>query len=255
MNQFTKRGYVVTAVHAGIIGVLLVSTELSRLFIREKTIRPVEFTVAIPDLGQKPDSKDEKIQAAPQKTVEAKKPEPLKDEPKEELKPEPKKEPDTATTIVEPKKNWEPKKANEITIGPKVKSGPKLPPPTTSKPSDLSEAELRRLLDLGALPSDETHTPEGDALFDAIIQNAFKRNWVQPEDESATGKSAVVEVKFSNDGRVLSRRLIQRSGNAELDQSIEAAIMTVTRVDNIPRDYFERCRGRRTITYRIEGGQ
>jgi len=154
----------------------------------------VEFTVSIPP-PPAPDTPDS-IQPEPPK------PPPPKDIPVPEKKPEKKKP---------PKKKKKPEsivQTNRVT---------RRGPPPKDKP--LSQAEIDRLLKMGARISDTTSIPTGKQLALGSYYNHVHERmyavWQQPSQlKSLPGLQTEVSITVAPDGRIKSRRKIRGSGNA-----------------------------------------
>ncbi|MFT5469889.1 MAG: TonB family protein [Verrucomicrobiales bacterium] len=72
------------------------------------------------------------------------------------------------------------------------------------------------------------------------IYNAFNSNWRRPGAIQTGGQRlrTVVQLRISPSGQILEARIIQSSGNPEMDESVRRAILKVQKVDP-PPDIFE----------------
>lgn len=252
MNQFTKRGFAVTVGHVVVLTIMLASTELSRLFMRDNDIRPIDFTIAIPDLGQSKLNEQQAPKKDPTPVPPAKNVEPTP--PPKPVLDEAKKDPTPTVTVVPEKPTWKPVSPSDIKIGPPIKPSKKkvnLPPPTV-KDSPLTQAQIEKALLDGATISDRNSIPEGDVRFKAMIQNACYRAWEQPVSSIAAGKSVDAELRFNLQGQVISYQILRRSGVPELDRSVEAALAAIGSVHGIPAEFFEYHGCRITVVYKGE---
>lgn len=68
--------------------------------------------------------------------------------------------------------------------------------------------------------------PGGEAYanYSTFVQAAYGDAWKTPQDLSDSDSVAVVTVTISRTGRVLSSRIIQRSGNSSMDRSVQRAL-------------------------------
>lgn len=74
------------------------------------------------------------------------------------------------------------------------------------------------------------------ANFKQSVISAYTRAWIVPD--GVTDKDATVEtlVVIGRDGTVLSARITQRSGNSELDRSVQRVLERVKQVPPLPED-------------------
>lgn len=77
------------------------------------------------------------------------------------------------------------------------------------------------------------------ALFHAQVKNAYVSRWKQPKVRNTLFQKLRVktEIAIAPDGRVLSARIIQPSGNAHLDQSVAQALASVPNVQPLPASF------------------
>lgn len=122
---------------------------------------------------------------------------------------------------------------------------------TTEKPPErprLSEAEIRRLLELGATPGDRTVVPEGDALHLEVIRRRMYAAWVQPGGVPP-GTTLEAAIDLAAGGAVTARRLLRRSGHAAMDDSVTRALDAVSSIPGLPASFIAR---HRTVTITFE---
>lgn len=191
----------------------------------------VEFTVSIPpppapDVPEnpapeppKPDSKDDV--PIPDKKLEPKPPKP----PKKDIR----------QTNVVTRKDF------------------KAPPPKDKPPS---EAEIARLLKMGAKIGDRTSIPPDDQLARAAYHNHVRDRmytaWQQPPQlKSLPGLSADMLITVAPDGRITARVKTRGSGNELMDDSVMKAVTSVKALRALPAIY----RSPIDIEIRFELGQ
>ena len=82
--------------------------------------------------------------------------------------------------------------------------------------------------------------PGGDgpsyAGYAAWVLTVFDNAWVAPEDTTSADATAEVSVTIANDGTVIAKRIIKRSGDAAVDASVQRAL---DRVNTIGRPFPE----------------
>ncbi len=137
-----------------------------------------------------------------------------------------------SSTLAEPSKL---KKSSQI-----QKSTKKVRRPQggTVAKSNLSAAEIRRLLEAGARISDRTSVPMGD-LWEAGYYNhvheRMYRVWNQPTSLSANaGISAEVMIRVQRDGTIVKRDMVRSSGNSLMDESVMKAVQSVAQLKPLP---------------------
>ena len=114
-----------------------------------------------------------------------------------------------------------------------------LPPAPKPKDKPLSEAEIARLLKLGARIGDKTSIPDQSQLsLGAYYNHVHKRMydvWQQPAQlKSLPGLSAEVRLTVAPDGRITDRAKIRGSGNALMDDSVMSAVQSVKTLQRLP---------------------
>ncbi len=70
----------------------------------------------------------------------------------------------------------------------------------------------------------------GASAYAYLLRNAFDRAWVAPRNVSDDLATADVEVGVRRDGKILSARIVKRSGVAALDRSVQETLARVTQV-------------------------
>ena len=172
----------------------------------------VEFTVSVP----------------PPSAPDALAPEPPKPEPKDDIPiPDPKIE-----------KKPEPTKPKDIRQTNRIvrKDFPQGPAP---KDKPLSEAEIARLLKMGARIGERTSVPDESQLsLGAYYNHVHERMyavWQQPAQlKSLPGLSAEVRITVAPDGRITDRAKIRGSGNDLMDDSVMQAVNSVKALRALP---------------------
>ncbi|MDY0149655.1 MAG: energy transducer TonB, partial [Kiritimatiellia bacterium] len=110
-------------------------------------------------------------------------------------------------------------------------------PPPTDPP--LSQAEIDRLLKLGAHISNKTTLPppgqiEMGAYFNHVKERMYAA-WQQPGGlGNLPGLSADVAITVEPGGRITARRLSRTSGNALMDDSVMKAVQSVAALRPMP---------------------
>lgn len=214
-RDFQRAGLRVSLVLHGIALILLLA--LPWLFRACDRRRPneklmfVEFTVSVP----------------PPPVPEVPTPEPPKPEPKDDVpvpdkkiekKPEPPRPKDIRQTNRIARKDFQ---------APKPKDKP------------LSEAEIARLLKMGARIGEKTSIPDESQLsLGAYYNHVHERMyavWQQPAQlKSLPGLSAEVRITVAPDGRITDRAKIRGSGNDLMDDSVMKAVHSVKALRALP---------------------
>ena len=221
-REFQRRSLKVSlALH----GVALVLMLLVPLLLRACNARKpneklmfVEFTVSIP----RPPAPD-----TPEPPKPAEPPPPAPDDIKEvEKKPEAKPKPPEP-----PKPPKDIRQTNRV-----VRKGP----PPKDKP--LSEAEIARLLKMGARIGETTSIPDDSQLaLGAYFNHVHERMyavWQQPAQlKSLPGLSTDVRITVAPDGRITSRAQTRSSGNGLMDDSVMQAVNSVKALKALPAGF------------------
>jgi hypothetical protein len=216
---------VVTLVHVGIVGLIFLVSAWRSLWRRHEPMSlPVEFMVVAPEAP---------TVVEPMPAPEPEQPEPVPAEPGRER-----------PRLVKP---------SEIQRSTRrVTRGPSQPAPAPPRTPTLTPEAIRRRLAEGAVVGDRnTPRPDRDALCLALVRQAFYRAWRQPSREEAGTDTARAAIALAEDGRVVSSRLVEASGNAVLDQSVRLALEGVARIEGVTRDFVAR-HPTLTIAFRVE---
>ena len=175
----------------------------------------VEFTVSVPP----PPAPDLPAPvAAPPKPQPTPEDIPLPDK-KPEVKPEP------------------PKPPKDIRQTNRVKRADFKAPPPKDKP--LSEAEIARLLKMGARISDTTSIPDdGQIALGAYYNHVHERMyavWQQPSQlKNLPGLRTEVSITVAPDGRITARTKTRGSGNELMDDSVMKAVNSLKALRQLP---------------------
>ncbi len=213
-------------------------------------------------------------EAAPEPEVEA------KPEPKPESKPKPEKKPEKklplkpAATNTPPKKvetnappkKAEPKKAAVTNAPPKAKTleerlkevrqggkpvAPQGAKPSTPKRPQLDFTGIRSALNSSATSfgagtaASGTGSGSGGGMYDPnaayydSINRQMKSVWQQPAG-APIGTTAIATIRVKRDGIVSEKFISRRSGNAQLDQSVQNALNVTSRLPMPPADLVDR---------------
>jgi TonB family protein len=196
----------------------------------EQTI-PVELPKPAPTLASGPAP-----QPQPQpKPVQRETPKP-QEPPKSDPKPAPKEE-DTG---------WKARSADDIKISLKktTQSSKSTSKPTanTSRNTDAAKALAAAANNIGSKASApvqiELRGPGGGGIpyagFNDALVSAYMREWLIPDSLASSSAKVKVTVTLRRDGTVISTRIQSRSGNAELDASVQRALDKVTYVAPFP---------------------
>jgi len=176
-----------------------------------------------------------------------------------EPEPEPEPEPDAIPDLVPEQTKPDPPK-------PKPPEPPKPPKPKfvrgerivretgAPKPKPgptLTAEEIGRLLAEGATPGTYTSIPDENSRSLALIKKTLDALWQKPSKAAAGDAEAFLRVWIEADGRVSRTELSRRSGNAALDESVEAVGRQIQRFPGLPADFIRR-RSPVTIAFEVQ---
>jgi TonB family protein len=191
--------------------------------------------------------------APPPKPVEQSRPEPEPEPPKPAPKPAPDEAVDTSDT--KPKKDFN--------LVPTVRN-----PAKATKQNTEAERRARQLADarkkaaqqlgkfaeaignnLSSGTSVELKGPGGGGVpyanFLQAVKSIYAQAWVVPDGVTDDSATAVASVTIARDGTVLSARIVQHSGNRDVDRSVQGALDRVPRAVPLPTSARE---SQRTVT-------
>jgi type IV secretory pathway VirB10-like protein len=226
----------VTLVHVALILTLVMWSVISGCFRKKpETVLPVEFVVDVTPPGPDKESKNEP--PAPKSKDDIPEPKPKKADKKPPEKP--KKEP-------EPKPAKEPIKISDRKV---VRDSS---PPKRGQ-NRLSEEEIRRLLALGAKPSDHTVIPGLLDMSKLMVKNALFDRWDPPSREASGNAVTVVRVWFREGGWIDRWKIESPSGIQAFDESVSQVFGIVKQIPNLAGDFISEYRFRGfTIDFRLE---
>jgi len=221
--RFVRTLEIVTSFHVAVLVVLLCLPLLGNVVFWKKppVIIPVDFTVVVPE--GRSSMLDEMNRILSHRDVIA-----PRDKPDIKSKPKPKPI-DTKTGK---------SKLGQASKNPKDKL--------------LSEAEIRRLLLLGARAGDKNSIPpDEESRCFAFIKRAFNDAWAQPSYDEVGDAVAQVEVRLQRDGSIFGVRLVKKSGNNVLDASVLQAATTVKRIEGLTPSFLGKY-DEVTIDFKVE---
>ena len=162
-------------------------------------------------------------------------PEPSPEAPVVEPEPPPPPEP-PKQDIPEP----EPVKKKKIEISKKKIKRDEMPPPKQKKP-DLTPEEIKKLLADEAKISNEP-MPELalPSWYFALVRQTMYDRWNQPgELAGAVGMMTRMQFRIHRDGSISRISMVRSSGSKVMDDSVMAAVKSVTRLKELPSTYPE----------------
>ena len=219
-REYQRQGFKISLTMHGIVLVLmLVWPFVFRACNRHRPneqLTFVEFTVSLPP----PPAPD---------VPEPPTPEPPKPEPKSEDIPVP--DPQAVKKPEPPKPPKDIRQTNRV-----ARKDFKAPPP---KDKPLSEAEIARLLKMGARIGDTTSIPDDSQLaLGAYYNHVHERMyavWQQPSQlKSLPGLSTEVRITVAPDGRITGRTKVRGSGNELMDDSVMNAVNSLKALKALP---------------------
>ena len=206
--------------HGAVLALLLAAPWILRACDRKKPnekLMFVEFTVSLPP----PPAPD-----AP----EPPRPEPPTPPPADDIK-----IPDKKPDVKPPEPPKPPKPPESIRQTNRIVR--KDAPPPKDKP--LSEAEIARLLKMGARIGDTTRIPDdGQVALGAYYNHVHERMyavWQQPSQlKNLPGLRTEVSITVAPDGRITARQKTRSSGNDLMDDSVMAAVHSLKALRQLP---------------------
>ena len=111
----------------------------------------------------------------------------------------------------------------------------------TPKPKKRVSAEdIKKQLQLkksSSIPTSTTKAPL-PAWYYTSVRDILYSAWSQPASLSAaSGHQVKVQLTVRRDGRISTKNIIRRSGQAEMDQSVKAALAAVSKLNALPAQY------------------
>jgi hypothetical protein len=254
MNRLQKKCFIASA---GMHFLLAVVFFLSSGFIASRSkpveITPLNFVPSIllesdirgggnPKASPPPPSSPPQATAAPAQQTEKAVPEPPKPKEREVRQPAPAEDP--AEPSLERK--------HEVQVSTTLKTRSHNTDKATSTASDSAAEQAkaaaarremanrigRAVADIGqassATTSIEDFGPNGGgpayAGYAAYVQAIYLAAWVPPDDTSASAAIAKATVTIARDGTIVSRSLTKRSGDSQIDSSIQRALERVSTI-------------------------
>ena len=200
-------------------------------------VEPVKPTPPAP-----PPKVEEKIEAVEQ--IVDKKPEKLKEKPKEEKpkeekKPEKPKPPEkTKEELMKERLERMRNSATEVKTPPKIIVKDKPSGNGKTDKQKMSEAEIRKLLNQGYKPGTSTQLAASEEQrCISLIREAFYAKWNRPP-WTADLKEMHLKVRFGAGGRVLGYQLEKRSGDPKADATVLQAAALVSSVPGLSLDFL-----------------
>ena len=249
-------------IHLAFFAVFWIFAVCHGLFDKKEEIIPIDLTVVV---NQNLDGKED--EPPPLKKVEPPKPQP-KPKPKPKIKePEKPKELEKIVTNIvtkvdkkeEKKEPEKPKKSakelreermkkmresakqvnKKVTI--EVRNAKESGDGRTARKT-LSDAEIRKLLNMGYKPGTSEQLAASDAqLGYSLIKMAFEEKWEKPP-WTDTMRPMTIRVWFGPGGRIVNYKLESSSGDAKADQSIKSAASRVGSVPGLPPAFIGKYR-------------
>lgn len=225
---------------------------LSMPFREHEVVIPIELTFEAP-----PAADEEPRPEPPKPVVKPREPEP--EPPKIDdkkldavIKDPPKKKPPKKTEVKKPpEKPKEPEKPKKTAAElrrerlEKMRKSttkdntPRVKSPAPSGSGRTLEKDWQKLLAQGYKPGEKTQLAASETQrCISLIRAAFHRQWEPPAWNSSM-KMMFLEVTFDGGGRVTGYRLVQRSGDANADQSVLSAASRVGSVAGLSLDFLE----------------
>ncbi len=183
----------------------------------------------------------------PQPTPVVKPPEPVKPPDPTPVKPPPQPAPDELTPVVKPVKT--PPREVKPEFVPVKRVVPKTP--DTSEADNQAKlqkqqrdarlkaiANATRAITANASAATEVEMPgnstESYASYASVVKTIYERAWTPPEDTSSDDANTRVSVTIGRDGTVISSRILDRSGDARVDASVQRTLNRVTFIRPFP---------------------
>ncbi len=232
MNAFQKKVALrVVGIHLAVVFLVLVVPLLRGCFRKKpnEIVTFIEFGAPAPQVSTETVSQlpDPEPPAPAPEPEPAPIPEPVKPKPIPKPKPKPKVE--KPKPKPKPKPKWKPVDPKKIKIGKKVHETP-------SKPA-ISSAEISKALSgIASSPSSaSTGNPSQFNAYDAQVFRIFLGAWTRPGTPGI--RPVMVKIYFLRNGRITRRVMTQGSGDASFDQSVMAAVNSITTLPKPPAGY------------------
>ena len=189
-----------------------------------------------------PPKVEEKVEAVEQivdKKPEKPKEKPKEEKPKEEKKPEKPKPPEkTKEELMKERMERMRNSAKEVKNPPKIIVKDKPSGNGKTDKQNMSEAEIRKLLNQGYKPGTSTQLAASEEQrCISLIREAFYAKWNRPP-WTADLKEMHLKVRFGDGGRVLGYQLEKRSGDPKADATVLQAAALVSSVPGLSLDFL-----------------
>ncbi len=234
MNAFQKRITLrVLGIHAAVIFLVVVIPFMRGCFTR----KPKELITMVVMENPGPPVRLEAVSEMSDPEPPTPAPEPPPERIPEPVKKKPvptKKKPEPIKKKPEPVKNTEPKKPKwtptkvDPTKSKKIEATPTKP---TISEREFSEA----FKGITSKSPTATGTPSEFAAYDAQVMRRFYGVWAQPAAPAA--RPAEVRISVTKSGRITGRTLVTKSGDTAFDQTVMAAVRSVSTLPKPPAGY------------------
>ena len=235
------------------VAVILFFTYALRIFDRTpETVIPIDMTIVPPWAEEKPDDPDPDPNPPPEPDKPKPKPKPAPDP-----KPDPVKNVDAVEKVVEKKKPEKinlrdkaklvkdsPKPPEKLDLRDKAKKvdAPKLPPgKATAHDKPLTPEEFRRLMNQGyTIGAKNQIATSDDQRCVSVIAQAIRREW-RDAFKWYPGLSPIhVTLSLGPGGVVRGFRIVQGSGDANVDRTAQNALQRLGRIVGLSAVFLER---------------
>jgi len=197
---------------------------------------PVEFVVDVtppsPDGESMPESEPEPPEPEPEPE-----PTPIPELVPDPPKPDPPKPPEPKPEPPKPDPPKPPKPKIEVS---KERVIRKTDQPSPPKSNPLTAKQIRDLLNEGRTAGTYTSAANEDSRGMALIKTTLDSLWIKPSKASAGDAEAFLKIWIEPDGRISKAELSRRSGNPELDASVEAVGQQAKRLHGLSAEFIRR---------------
>ncbi len=223
-RRFVRSLQAVTAVHVGLLLLLLVLPSLHLSLFRSKpdVMQPAEFCVDVSNM---------RIERAEKTEV----PRFLGEE-------KPKK---TEESVISRKKENKPKPTIKKPSGQQREGGGQIkmpnPPLGRNRRNPMTPEEVQKWLEMGAKPSDHTSIPADEEVRCLeVIRSVFYDAWIQPSKDEAGDSVVEVTLRFGQDGAIAGASMTKKSGKPVLDDSVMLAVNSVKEVRGLTPGFLKK---------------
>lgn len=240
-RRFHRRFVHVTIGHIVVLALVLVTPAFRGLFRRKvAVVTPIDFVVDTRTLKGDGEEQSEDPPAPPVRLETPEPPAPKPEAPKPKPKPQeipkpkpPKPKEAEQPPVVKPPSGMTKIEVSRVKVRRPVKGN-------GGTPNPLTPEEIRRRLALGARAgSYNSAIPSEEARSFGLIYQALYQAWAQPSKESVGSQSVTASIRLELDGRVADRQLVSRSGIADFDASVQAALNAVDRIPGLTVSFLQ----------------